>query len=156
MRPICLVLEEFQFLIGSLEALGKKNQIRRHNRFNSSQVVWKPDCAANFVSGSRFNSSQVVWKPDCAANFVSGSRFNSSQVVWKRDGKAVLWDIEEFQFLIGSLEALYLVQEQDKDTLFQFLIGSLEAIPGTIDQSQLRVSIPHRQSGSYIILCRYA
>jgi len=50
-----------------------------------------------------------------------------------------------FQFLIGSLEARYIVYFYFREVLFQFLIGSLEAISPLYPRLAWRlVSIPHR------------
>ena len=120
----------FQFLIGSLEAGDVSSETSFIALcFNSSQVVWKRCLMVRSISQRCFNSSQVVWKRHSGqSSMLYIFRFNSSQVVWKR------WELfeeeepgGEFQFLIGSLEAGGEHEKEATNPGFQFLIGSLEA-----------------------------
>ncbi len=144
--------------------------------FNSSQVVWKPSSRVPTTYGSGFQfligsleALVVLFGNQYTADsfqFLIGSLEASLGVAWyigngvsiphRQSGSGakmtvVLLNKETFQFLIGSLEAGFRGQTGRSGQQFQFLIGSLEAFRGRLKCCFISlVSIPHRQSGSYL------
>ena len=116
---------EFQFLIGSLEARYEPGS-SLISRFNSSQVVWKPDMSRGLLLFP-------VSIPHRQSGSDRPSQFSE--------------EFAPFQFLIGSLEARFNVSYSciyssfnSSQVVWKLNLVSVEEVE--------EVSIPHRQSGS--------